>query len=1019
MSDEQADATTILNFMVVRAPEPVPQPAMRRNYIRDGDFLHRPPMTHVPPPPTVEEYSPLGALVFRHVFRAPVPEDPMDDLLEELLELVGGSVVQLPQDGEDDPPAAEGEVVPHPKLRLAQLDGHAVILRDGVYHVLPDRLGDHNLPYLPAVRRVLAIQRAGGSTEPAAAATTIRAAFGQSLTEVVFNNEVGGHHADYVSTVRGLFEALYLLYVLRRWVTVDLGDVIGGLRVLHFLEALAIDELYKRCLGSAELSEGDTELVVLLARYYPALATWDGETELPGFPLVRTEDDVLAYLGAQPVVHPIFARLLGYRTPFTDIKPLGVGDFKVVKQWLVEYVPGEICDIHNIMKGESKERTHRRLEKTEETFQFSSSTEEETSRDTQTTDRFELKREVEATLKTDVNVNANANVQYKGTMVLATVAGGFAYNRSDSSVEKVAQNFSREVVTKAVSRVQTRAAQERSLTKVFETEETNKHTLASKDAHVSGIYRWVDKRYRAQLFNYGKRMMFEFVLPEPAAFLVEQRLRAFEAELDVPQPPKPPVYETVALPFGAGEINEMKFDELRRKYDLSAFTVPALTRRVALVNQEANQAFFTEKDIDADDIWWSKTYHCRLDANGYQVAKVRFNGSIYWRDATSPNDMPNIRWRDRNLFSIALDSATIGQYDYSTTEYRAMYTPNDDIDLRTSPFGQPYVLSGETLNLVLGFQEIKRYYLEVFADLELTPAALLAWQIGVHKAVVLQEQRRVDEINRERRLAYDSAMSTYRNRIAELESTVLNELLQGTSEAANEVLIRTELRRQCLAAITKELAPTPATDLLTTWEALGSRKVDRRVTRLEVNEDSAKGKTTVSWKSTSDTSTDYPLPNLDIARRKGRYIQFLEQAFDWENLAFLFYPHFWATPGKWVELMSRTDDTDARMTAFLRAGSVRVLVAVTPAYDDAVLHFLATREPWEGGASPVIGDPLYLPLHEELRKQQDDLYGAKPEGEAWEFTVPTSLVYLHGSETALPDLVAERKARKDRDGGRA
>src|SRR6266545_3370577 len=146
MSDEQAHATPIVDFMVVRAPEPVPQPTMRRNYIRDGDFLRRPPKTHVPPPPTLEDYSELGALVFRHVFRTPMPEDPMDEFLEELLGLVGGSVVQLPEnednengDGQDGAgdgggalTTAEGEIEPqHPKLRLAQLDEHAVILRDG------------------------------------------------------------------------------------------------------------------------------------------------------------------------------------------------------------------------------------------------------------------------------------------------------------------------------------------------------------------------------------------------------------------------------------------------------------------------------------------------------------------------------------------------------------------------------------------------------------------------------------------------------------------------------------------------------------------------------------------------------------------------------------------------------------------------------------------------------------------------------------------------------------------------
>src|SRR5439155_16172041 len=33
------------------------------------------------------------------------------------------------------------------------------------------------------------------------------------------------------------------------------------------------------------------------------------------------------------------------------------------------------------------------------------------------------------------------------------------------------------------------------------------------------VYRFVDKVYRAQVVSYGKRLMLEFLVPEPAAFL--------------------------------------------------------------------------------------------------------------------------------------------------------------------------------------------------------------------------------------------------------------------------------------------------------------------------------------------------------------------------------------------------------------------------------------------------------------------------------------------------------------------
>jgi hypothetical protein len=149
-------------------------------------------------------------------------------------------------------------------------------------------------------------------------------------------------------------------------------------------------------------------------------------------------------------------------------------------------------------------------------------------------------------------------------------------------------------------------------------------------------------------------------------------------------------------------------------------------------------------------------------------------------------------------------------------------------------------------------------------------------------------------------------------------------------------------------------------------------------------------------------SMEYPKINIDVAKKKAKTIQFIEQAFEWQNIAYLCYPYFWAAEKKWIKLMNRLDYTDNNMTAFLKAGSVRVLLAVTPHYNDAVMHFIATREPWEGGPLPVIGDPLFIPLYEEIRKQQDDLQNATPEDQPWSFEIPTSLVYLQDSSSPIP-----------------
>jgi hypothetical protein len=241
-----------------------------------------------------------------------------------------------------------------------------------------------------------------------------------------------------------------------------------------------------------------------------------------------------------------------------------------------------------------------------------------------------------------------------------------------------------------------------------------------------------------------------------------------------------------------------------------------------------------------------------------------------------------------------------------------------------------------------------------------------------------------------------------------LRATAVADVLQGQSEQQNREIILRELKRHCLAMLAREFDAEPAGDLLTEWDVLGNRSVLSGTHRFRVHEQpnaDAPTSATAGFEF-EEHDVNFPLPRVDAARDKGRYVQFLEQAFEWQQLAYVCYPYFWAPTPRWIELMNRSDRSDPFYSEFLQSGYARVMIAVTPAYEDAVLHFLATREPWQGGPAPVIGDPLYLPIYEELRRAQDDLQNATAEGSHWDFTLPTSLAYLQNATTPLPPLTA-------------
>jgi hypothetical protein len=64
-----------------------------------------------------------------------------------------------------------------------------------------------------------------------------------------------------------------------------------------------------------------------------------------------------------------------------------------------------------------------------------------------------------------------------------------------------------------------------------------------------------------------------------------------------------------------------------------------------------------------------------------------------------------------------------------------------------------------------------------------------------------------------------------------------------------------------------------------------------------------------------------------------------EEAFEWEQGSYFLYPHYWGRRATWQMRLALTS-VDPQFADFLRAGSARHIVPVTPGYEDRVLHYL-------------------------------------------------------------------------------
>src|SRR5262249_54753740 len=151
----------------------------------------------------------------------------------------------------------------------------------------------------------------------------------------------------YRAAKRELFDRLYLLYLARRIpnAQVSLERTILALAALHVLEVLALDAIAAKSAGMATVPADWTNALAMLTAVHPSLRRWNRQGPAPGFPALATLEDLRWHLAATSVVHPLFARLYRFHRPFNTIQPVGIGDLKVVKQWLCGYRAAEIAHV--------------------------------------------------------------------------------------------------------------------------------------------------------------------------------------------------------------------------------------------------------------------------------------------------------------------------------------------------------------------------------------------------------------------------------------------------------------------------------------------------------------------------------------------------------------------------------------------------------------------------------------------------------------------------------------------------
>jgi hypothetical protein len=620
---------------------------------------------------------------------------------------------------------------------------------------------------------------------------------------------------------------------------------------------------------------------------------------------------------------PLLANLSPYPTIATDpqllakasVRPLGVGDLKVVKQNLQKYAPGEVAHIENILMGQNKERIHSVRQKTEEIVIIETETTTTNEKDLQSTDRFEVSEESSqaAAEKRQNEFGVTASGSYGPVSVSAHTKSTDEATQQES--RKQSRSFAKEIVSRSVEKIQQRVREERTRKTSLEIEETNKYGLTATSKSVVGVYRWVEKIYWAQVHVYGKRLMLEFMVPEPAALYIhtESNKPASSAKYTKPEP----------LNITPAQITRFNYASLAARYSAEVESPPPLVRQ--------------------------SSHSALTNADQQKVASITIpDGRVGWMA------MPNGAWLHTGDYALYI---FIGNADWV-------------INPSNLSVGWKYLSDNSQGSIPIQLMPHKVSTYNIVGTILSLPseAAFELWQLQTYKALLSAYRLRESEYEE-----YEAGRNKTEN------------VVRSRGDQENRYIERRELQRASIEILT-----------LQHFDQFGA--------------------------ISPNTSTGWPEIDFPAAEAQGNYALFFQHSFEWEQMTYVFYPYYWGRQKEWIAKLA-LQSGDMLFGKFLTAGFARVVVPVRPGHEADVLYFLESGKIWQGGEPPVLGDPTYVSIVDEIKESLDYPDAGQPDGTPpWSFKVPTSLVILDDSgklpewDTAKPSPGPYIPSKKTCDG---
>lgn len=415
-------------------------------------------------------------------------------------------------------------------------------------------------------------------------------------------------------------------------------------------------------------------------------------------------------------------------------RPVGIGDLQVVRQELIGYEAGEISHIENVLEGELLRRSTRREEINELTTTQETDTTQVEERDQQSTSRNELSSEA----------------QKESSQQTTSVKDQTTTADYGKLVENSKTNYARSVTDRAVNTLTQMVKLQRVQREKKTFSEKAVHELDNRQSgkKIRGIYQWVDKKYKARILNYGKRLLYDVVIPEPAAFLLNSLKKVAQPEnFQLTKPIDPGIYPS--------DLNPGNYTHYAKQYGVTGSVTPPPAEFIQTV------AFQDAKDVSGSLNSFGGTF----DKNYFAAFQIQIPENTKAISGFIQRTNPHIAGSIDRILEFFIGDGTFFSYRGS------------------NPLNNFFPMKGETGVVPItmrSFKNVLQFNFAIGINCQRTDKAYEIWQLKTHATIVSGYQRQ---------------LADYQDKLTQYQTSVRSQVALAQNFAHDPSIEQDELKK--------------------------------------------------------------------------------------------------------------------------------------------------------------------------------------------------------------------------------